>query len=131
MDYFKEINDSLGHALGDEVLKAVARLLSSATREVDTVARLGGDEFVVLFNVLDEPRDIQRIVHKLHERFQSSLRIDGHELNVRASIGISRYPEDGDNAERLLQHADRAMYAAKNGGRNTFAFHNSRASQPE
>lgn len=131
LDYFKEINDSLGHALGDEVLKAVARLLSSATRDVDTVARLGGDEFVILFNVMDNAQDIRRIVQKLHERFQNKLHIDGHELHVRASIGISRYPEDGDNAERLLQHADRAMYAAKNGGRNTFAFHNSRASQPE
>ena len=131
LDYFKEINDSHGHALGDEVLKAVARLLSSATREVDTVARLGGDEFVILFNVLEEPEDIQRIVHKLHERFQSPLRIDGLALNVRASIGVSRYPEDGDSAERLLQHADRAMYAAKNDGRNTFSFHDSSTSQSE
>jgi diguanylate cyclase (GGDEF)-like protein len=131
LDYFKEINDSHGHALGDEVLKAVARLLSSATREVDTVARLGGDEFVILFNVLEEPQDIQRIVHKLHERFQSPLRIDGLALNVRASIGVSRYPEDGDSAERLMQHADRAMYAAKNDGRNTFAFHDGSTSQSE
>lgn len=129
LDYFKEINDSHGHALGDEVLKAVARLLSSATREVDTVARLGGDEFVILFNVLEEPLDIQRIVHKLHERFQSPLRIDGLALNVRASIGVSRYPEDGDSAERLLQHADRAMYAAKSDGRNTFAFHDGGGAQ--
>ena len=129
LDYFKEINDSHGHALGDEVLKAVARLLSSATREVDTVARLGGDEFVILFNVLDEPEDIQRIVHKLHERFQNPLRIDGLALNVRASIGVSRYPEDGDSAERLLQHADRAMYAAKSDGRNTFAFHDGGGAQ--
>lgn len=131
LDYFKEINDSHGHALGDEVLKAVARLLSSATREVDTVARLGGDEFVILFNVLEEPQDIQRIVHKLHERFQSPLRIDGLALNVRASIGVSRYPEDGDSAERLMQQADRAMYTAKNDGRNTFAFHDSSTSQSE
>ncbi|OYT96558.1 MAG: deoxyuridine 5'-triphosphate nucleotidohydrolase [Pseudomonas sp. PGPPP3] len=131
LDYFKEINDNHGHALGAEVLKAVARLLSSATREVDTVARLGGDEFVILFNVLEEPQDIQRVVHKLHERFQSPLRIDGLALNVRASIGVSRYPEDGDSAERLMQHADRAMYAAKNDGRNTFAFHDSSTSQSE
>nr|MBP8171960.1 GGDEF domain-containing protein [Pseudomonas sp.] len=106
-----------------EVLKAVARLLRSATREVDTVARLGGDEFVILFNVLEESQDIQRIVCKLHERFQTSLRIDGQELNIRASIGVSCYPQDGDSAERLIQHADRAMYAAKRDGRNTFAFH--------
>jgi len=131
LDYFKEINDNHGHALGDEVLKAVARLLSSATREVDTVARLGGDEFVILFNVLEDPQDIQRVVYKLHERFQSPLRIDGLALNVRASIGVSRYPEDGDSAERLMQHADRAMYAAKNDGRNTFAFHDSSTSQSE
>ncbi len=123
LDYFKEINDRHGHARGDEVLKAVARLLRSATREVDTVARLGGDEFVILFNVLEESQDIQRIVCKLHERFQTSLRIDGQELNIRASIGVSCYPQDGDSAERLIQHADRAMYAAKRDGRNTFAFH--------
>ena len=122
LDYFKEINDSLGHAVGDEVLKAVARLLRSATREVDTVARLGGDEFVVLFSVLEEPKDIHRIVHKLHERFQNSLRIDGHELHIHASMGVSRYPDDGDNAEQLMQHADRAMYAAKKDGRNAFSF---------
>ena len=81
--------------------------------------------------MLEEPQDIQRIVHKLHERFQSPLRIDGLALNVRASIGVSRYPEDGDSAERLMQHADRAMYAAKNDGRNTFAFHDNSTSQSE
>ncbi len=125
LDYFKEINDRHGHARGDEVLKAVARLLRSATREVDTVARLGGDEFVILFNVLEESQDIQRIVCKLHERFQTSLRIDGQELNIRASIGVSRYPEDGqDSVERLLQHADRAMYQAKRDGRNRIRFSN-------
>lgn len=123
LDYFKEINDGFGHNFGDEVLKTVARLLSSATREVDTVARLGGDEFVILFDVLEDAKDIRRIVQKLHERFQISLRIEGHEVKIRASMGVSLYPDDGATAEQLMQHADRAMYSSKRDGRNTYTFH--------
>ncbi len=122
LDHFKQLNDSLGHSLGDHVLQAVANLLRSATRESDTVARLGGDEFVILFEVVDDPQHIVTILDKLHDRFQLSMLIDGHEVKVQASMGVSLFPRDGDDIEALVQQADRAMYAAKNAGRNTYAF---------
>ncbi|MBP8184930.1 MAG: diguanylate cyclase [Pseudomonas sp.] len=123
LDHFKQINDRFGHAMGDQVLQTVARQLSSITREVDTVARLGGDEFVILLEHFEQTRDILQIVQKLHERFQTSLLIDGHELNIHACIGVSLYPRDGISAEQLLQYADSAMYRSKNSGRNTYTFH--------
>jgi diguanylate cyclase (GGDEF)-like protein len=123
LDHFKQINDRFGHAVGDQALQTVARQLSSITREVDTVARLGGDEFVILLEHFEQTRDILLIVQKLHERFQTSLLIDGHELKIHASIGVSLYPRDGISAEQLLQYADSAMYASKNSGRNTYTFH--------
>jgi diguanylate cyclase (GGDEF)-like protein len=123
LDHFKQINDRFGHAVGDQVLQSVARQLSSITREIDTVARLGGDEFVILLEHFEQTRDILQIVQKLHERFQTSLLIDGHELDIHASIGVSLYPRDGISAEQLLQYADSAMYNAKNSGRNTYTFH--------
>ncbi len=123
LDHFKQINDRFGHAVGDQVLQSVARQLSSITREIDTVARLGGDEFVILLEHFEQTRDILQIVHKLHERFQTSLLIDGHELDIHACIGVSLYPRDGISAEQLLQYADSAMYNSKNSGRNTYTFH--------
>jgi diguanylate cyclase (GGDEF)-like protein len=123
LDHFKEINDSLGHTVGDRVLQTVARQLSSITREIDTLARLGGDEFVILLEQFEQQKDILQIVQKLHERFQTKLLIDGHELTIHASIGVSLYPRDGISTEQLLQHADSAMYSAKKSGRNTFFFH--------
>ncbi|QKE62012.1 diguanylate cyclase [Aquipseudomonas campi] len=122
LDHFKQLNDNLGHSLGDHVLQAVAHLLRSATRESDTVARLGGDEFVILFEVVEDPQHIVTILDKLHDRFQLSMLIDGHEVKVQASMGVSLFPRDGDDIEALVQQADRAMYAAKNAGRNTYAF---------
>ncbi len=122
LDHFKQINDRFGHATGDQVLQAVARQLSSITREVDTVARLGGDEFVVLLEHFEQAKDVLPIVQKLHERFQSNLFINGHALHIHASIGVSLYPRDGVSAEQLLQYADSAMYSAKNSGRNTYTF---------
>jgi diguanylate cyclase len=125
LDHFKQINDRFGHAVGDQILQSVARQLSSITREIDTVARLGGDEFVILLEHFEQPQDILQIVQKLHERFQNSLLIDGHELKIHASIGVSLYPRDGISAEQLLQYADSAMYSSKNNGRNTYTFHDS------
>ncbi|MES2818562.1 MAG: diguanylate cyclase [Pseudomonadota bacterium] len=122
LDHFKEINDRFGHGLGDAVLTTVAALLKSAIREVDSVARWGGDEFVILFDAMDSPRHVQNIVQKLHQRFQSRMLIEGQELKIHASIGVSLYPSDGETAETLLLQADRAMYRAKKDGRNTFSF---------
>ncbi|MBB2493603.1 diguanylate cyclase domain-containing protein [Aquipseudomonas ullengensis] len=122
LDHFKELNDTFGHSLGDHVLQAVGTLLRSATRENDTVARLGGDEFVILFEVVEDAQQVISILHKLLERFQLPMLIDGHEVQVKASMGVSLFPRDGDDIESLVQQADRAMYAAKNAGRNTYSF---------
>lgn len=118
LDHFKEINDELGHAIGDEVLCNMARLLSSITRTGDTVARLGGDEFTILFDQIEDGRILTGIAQKLLSHLQNRLLLGGHEVLVQASLGISLYPEHGDNAESLVQNADKAMYRSKREGRN-------------
>lgn len=122
LDHFKHINDRHGHSLGDHVLKAVANLLRSATSESDSVARLGGDEFVIFFEEVEDTQHIVTILDRLHNRFQLPLFIGGHEVNINASMGVSMFPRDGSTIEALVQHADHAMYAAKNSGRNTYWF---------
>jgi len=117
LDQFKEINDTLGHGVGDAVLASVASLMKSAVREVDTVARLGGDEFVILLDTIDDPQHVTVIIRKLHDLFQRPMRIDGHELQVHASIGAGIFPRDGKDADELMQNADRAMYSSKKDGR--------------
>lgn len=123
LDHFKEINDTLGHAVGDGVLIHVAKMLTASVREIDTVARLGGDEFVILLDTINDPQHVMVITQKLHDRFQYPVQISGHELLVHASIGIGIYPKDGKDADELMQNADHAMYIAKNQGRNAFGFH--------
>lgn len=119
LDHFKEINDNHGHAAGDEVLGTVAHLLGSVTRSGDTVARLGGDEFVILFDEVESRATLLGIAQKLLALLQNRLLINGKDLQVRASLGISLYPQDGSDAQTLLQNADRAMYSSKRNGRNT------------
>ena len=118
LDHFKEINDELGHAIGDEVLCNMARLLSSITRSGDTVARLGGDEFIILFDQIEDGKILNGIAQKLLGHLQNRLLLGGHEVLVQASLGISLYPEHGDSAESLVQNADKAMYRSKRDGRN-------------
>ncbi len=122
LDGFKEINDTRGHAVGDKVLKAVSNRLKKMVREVDTVARLGGDEFVILFDSIDDPRQIAPIAQKIIDGFRLPLEIDGQEYRMGVSIGISVYPQDGDNATELLDNADLAMYRAKKAGGDTFQY---------
>jgi diguanylate cyclase (GGDEF)-like protein len=122
LDSFKEINDTYGHATGDKVLKAVSNRLKKMVREVDTVARLGGDEFVVLFDSIEDPRQISTIARKIIDGFRLPLEIDGKEYRVRFSLGISSYPEDGASATELIEKADLAMYRAKKVGGDTFEF---------
>ncbi|MBV6271482.1 EAL domain-containing protein [Alcaligenaceae bacterium CGII-47] len=118
LDRFKEINDTLGHAIGDELLKEAARRLSACVRQSDTVARLGGDEFTVLVDDITQKRDLDRlsklILLKLSEPFQLGLET----VFISTSIGITFYPDDGKQAEVLLNNADQAMYVAKSEGRN-------------
>jgi diguanylate cyclase (GGDEF)-like protein len=122
LDRFKEINDTRGHAVGDKVLKAVSNRLKKMVREVDTVARLGGDEFVIVFDSIDDPRQIATIAQKIIEGLRFPLEIDGQEYRIGVSLGISVYPQDGDNATELLDKADLAMYRAKKAGGDTFQF---------
>ena len=120
LDEFKQVNDTLGHGIGDELLKSVAERMKSCLREEDTLARLAGDEFIVLLPVLPHPDAAKNVAEKFKESFAQTLRIDGHELHVTASIGIVIYPDDGEDAESLIKHADIAMYRIKESGRNGF-----------
>jgi len=118
LDRFKGVNDSLGHSLGDELLKAIALRLKAALRQEDTVARMGGDEFTILLANLKSNDDAAKIAHKILDVIAQPVRIEGNELVVTTSIGIALYPADGDTAEALLKNSDHAMYRAKEAGRN-------------
>ncbi|AFL74064.1 putative bifunctional diguanylate cyclase/phosphodiesterase [Thiocystis violascens] len=122
LDRFKTVNDTLGHPVGDELLLQVSRRMSEAIRADDTLARLGGDEFVLLLEDADSAQRAATVARKLLECLASSMRVSGHELTVTASLGISLYPTDGEDADTLIRHADRAMYEAKQRGRNNFQF---------
>jgi diguanylate cyclase (GGDEF)-like protein/PAS domain S-box-containing protein len=121
LDQFKNINDTLGHSVGDALLGEVARRLQGTLREVDTVARLGGDEFAVLLPGADGA-GAELVAGKLLERLAEPCMVQGHELSMTMSIGIATYPSDGDDYEMLSRNADTAMYRAKNEGKATWRF---------
>ena len=123
LDQFKEINDSLGHNIGDKVLKIVAQRFIKIIREEDSIARLGGDEFTVLVQDLKIGEDASLIAQKILEVLSKAILVDEHELYVSCSIGISLYPNDGTSSQDLLKYADAAMYKAKEEGRNNFQFY--------
>jgi diguanylate cyclase (GGDEF)-like protein len=118
LDRFKGINDSLGHRRGDEMLRLVGDRLRSSLRPGDTIARLGGDEFAVLLPAVTGERDMVRLGEKVLDSLRRPFNLDGHEIVSTASLGISRYPEDGGDPEELLKKADVAMYQAKSLGRD-------------
>ena len=120
IDRFKNINDSFGHALGDSLLVEFAARLTSVVREADTVARFGGDEFVIILAHIEEPEHALHVARKVLDAFLRPVTADGRELHVSTSIGVSIYPEHGNDADLLLKHADVAMYRAKDQGRNGF-----------
>jgi len=122
LDDFKLVNDTQGHAAGDELLKETAKRLQSAVRDGDTVARISGDEFTVILSDLARPDDAAIVAQKIIDRLASPVEINGQEMVVTASIGIATFPADGDDAETLLGAADAAMYRAKQSGRNAFQF---------
>ena len=122
LDRFKAINDSLGHIAGDELLQEVARRLSALLRREDTLARLGGDEFVLVVDQISSPQDAEVVARKVLAEVALPTKLQGLDVHVSPSVGISVCPDDGADAETLLQHADAAMYDAKKKGRNTFQF---------
>ena len=123
LNNFKQINDALGHAVGDQVLKEVAERLAGSVREGDTVSRLGGDEFVFLLTEVAHATDAVLVADKLIATLAAPSRVGGHVLRLTASIGISLYPEDGEDAATLLDRADTAMYRAKRHGLGSVVFH--------
>jgi diguanylate cyclase (GGDEF)-like protein/PAS domain S-box-containing protein len=123
LDGFKHINDSLGHPAGDQVLRKVAARLRAVVREQDTIARQGGDEFIVVMEQLDDPLQARRLAGALIDTLAAPFYYGSHALHLGASIGISLFPNDGDDATTLVKNADAAMYAAKQAGRNRYHFY--------
>ena len=122
LDRFKYINDSLGHATGDKLLQSISRRLLASVRGSDTVSRQGGDEFVILLSEITHPEDAATSARKILLSLSAPCSIQGNDLHISGSIGISVYPEDGNDAETLIKNADTAMYHAKESGRNNFQF---------
>jgi diguanylate cyclase (GGDEF)-like protein/PAS domain S-box-containing protein len=116
LDDFKQVNDTRGHAAGDELLRATAERLRANLRETDTVARLGGDEFAVVLPGAQDVRDVELVAAKLLAALDEPVLFEGHALRARASIGMAMFPEDGTEADMLLRRADQAMYRAKQEG---------------
>ncbi|MGI0484781.1 EAL domain-containing protein [Pantanalinema rosaneae CENA516] len=133
LDRFKVINDTLGHAIGDQLLQEVAYRLSRCLREGDTVSRWGGDEFTLLLPQINTSEDASKIAQRLIEALRPTFELSGHTLHISSSIGVALYPHDGEDAQTLLKNADAALYRAKDQGRNGYQFYtpaiNSKASE--
>ena len=131
LDRFKNINDSLGHVVGDELLQQVSTRLKSCVREGDTLARFGGDEFTLLLpKIAKGKEDVSKIAEKINEVLKDPFVIDNNELYVSASIGISIYPRDGTDMDSLIKHADIAMYNVKDTGKNNYRFYSTDMTTP-
>src|SRR5260370_3098486 len=123
LDHFKFVNDSRGHGTGDKLLKSMGERLRAVLREGDTVGRVGGDEFVLILNDQSNEEVIFRAMQRISARVSESIMIDGKELHVTCSAGISLYPQDGRDVDTLLKNADAAMYRAKEHARHNFQFY--------
>jgi len=125
LDHFKDINDTLGHAIGDELLKKLPELFSYNFRKSDIIARMGGDEFIVLMPGNKDEADISFLVDRFLQQLKYPFDIEGHQIRLTGSIGVALYPRDGTSVNELLSNADAALYRAKDKGRNTFAIYDS------
>jgi len=123
VDRFKNINDTLGHDVGDQLLRQVSQRLAGSVRAADTVGRLGGDEFAIVLSNLTNPDDASVVAEKIMAHFNQPFRLDGSEIFVTTSIGITLYPKDGSEQDVLIKNADAAMYRAKESGRNTYQYY--------
>lgn len=123
LDRFKSVNDSLGHDVGDELLKSVSERLKSCVREVDTVARMGGDEFTIILEGVASEQSIVVVAKRIAESISTVFELQGHTISIGISIGITVFPQDDHSIDELLRHADSAMYMAKQRGGSGFAFH--------
>jgi diguanylate cyclase (GGDEF)-like protein/PAS domain S-box-containing protein len=124
LDRFKLVNDTLGHTVGDELLRLVAARLKRTLRETDTVARIGGDEFIVLLSSVKDRGDVVSLADKILKSMAQALKLRDHELFISASLGVCMYPDDGQDADEMMKKADIAMYHAKALGRNNVQFYN-------
>ncbi|MBI3903850.1 MAG: diguanylate cyclase [Nitrosomonadales bacterium] len=122
LDRFKEVNDTLGHDTGDELLAEAARRISGCVRESDTVARLGGDEFTVILSRITDTGHVERVAQNIIRKLSELFYLGDNAVELSASVGITLYPADGDNIEQLLKNADQAMYMAKSEGRNCYSY---------
>ncbi|WP_420475672.1 putative bifunctional diguanylate cyclase/phosphodiesterase [Noviherbaspirillum sp. ST9] len=122
LDYFKEVNDTLGHGMGDRLLQVAAERVSACVRDSDTVARLGGDEFTVILGELCDTANVERAVHSILQTLAEPFQLGTEQVYISASIGITFYPDDGTEIDTLLKNADQAMYAAKAQGRNRYSY---------
>lgn len=122
LDHFKQINDSFGHQLGDQVLIRIVKRLQDCIRDVDTICRQGGDEFIIVLTNIKDINDISRIAQNMLDAVSEPIEIDNQSFHTSASIGIALFPDDGDDFDTLLKNADTAMYQAKDSGRNAYSF---------
>jgi len=122
LDHFKSVNDTLGHPIGDELLKVVAERLRRCTREHDTIARLGGDEFAIIMTAMDQPTDAAALARRIRDSITKPYELDGHQIVADISIGISVAPLDATEPDQLLKNADMALYGAKADGRGAYRF---------
>ncbi|WP_353409686.1 EAL domain-containing protein [Pseudoteredinibacter isoporae] len=123
LDNFKFVNDGMGHAVGDKLLKQVAEILSETVRADDTVARIGGDEFLLVLGDIQNPENVGYVAEKLLKKINSKVTVDGQDLRVSASMGVAVYPGDGEDKSTLIRNADAAMYRAKSSGKMNFQFY--------
>jgi diguanylate cyclase (GGDEF)-like protein len=123
LDHFKNVNDSLGHDVGDELLKTIALRLKACLRRSDTIARQGGDEFIALLGDLNSEDEVTFVAEKMIDSLRGEFKVGEHQLSISLSIGVSIYPDDGDSAVQLLRNADLAMYRAKDSGRSQFQYY--------